>query len=117
MTHILGIGRQKHMRTQRRDIARCVATTRKYRARDAQLVMSNGIKNSQAGVCAIPREQNDFNVLPTRFIQAQQFARQFKSDTRLQQIIFMINLVTLIRLNAARLVHRMTFTQVKQRSR
>ena len=79
--------------------------------------MADGVKNSQPGIGAIPRQKNDFNVLPTRFIQAEQFARQLKGNARLQQIIFVINLVPLIRLDAVGLVHRMALTQVKQRPR
>ena len=56
-------------------------------------------------------------MLMSHIIQAQQFARQFKRDARLQQLVFTQHLMLLIRLDAARLKHGMTLRQIKQRPR
>ena len=82
--------------------------------------MTDRVENTQARVGAIARQQNDFDMLmlsDSRIVKPQQFTRQFKGHARLQQLVFMQDLMLLIGLNAARFVYGVTFRQVEQRSR
>src|SRR5882724_982083 len=94
-------------------------TTGERSAGNIEPVMLDRVKDTQAGVSRITRQQDYFDARNRRLcaIELQQFLHQWKRDTRREQFILVRHLVSTIRIEPFAFEQGMAFGQIEQRAR